>query len=108
MQAVSQIQQEIGEWGEYNFGPRDSNLSLMGIMEELGELAHAQLKGIQAIRHTPTEIREKKIDAVGDIFIFLCQYCTGEGIDLGRSIAEVWSEVSKRDFKLYPTNGKTS
>lgn len=65
----------IAEWARENFGEQDPDEPLLGIIEELGELAHAHLKGIQGIRHTPNEIREMKIDAVADCVIYLLNYC---------------------------------
>lgn len=87
-----QLQTENDEWATRNFPDTMNNPAynghrpLLGVDEEVGELAkafsesvalnnvlvalgvlnHAQLKGEQAIRHTPEEIAEMKNDAVGD------------------------------------------
>ena len=63
--AVRLSKRNFGE--HYGSGYRN----LLGVAEEVGELCHAQLKGEQGIRHTPKEIKKMKMDAVGDIVIFL-------------------------------------
>ena len=57
-----QLQEEVREWSHRNFGLRPTYWPLLGAAEEIGELAHAHLKGEQCIRGTP----EKHIaDAMG-------------------------------------------
>lgn len=89
MQTYQQIQYQVGEWNQANFGNQPtkylhaklhksevgdwpevelgSTAALMGIVEEVGELFEAS---------TPSETA----DAIGDIAIFLCDYCCREGI----------------------------
>jgi len=38
----------------------------MGLVEEVGELAHAHLKNEQGIRGTPEEHVQAKVDAIGE------------------------------------------
>jgi len=73
-------------------------------MEELGELAHAHLKGLQGIRHTSPEIESMKIDAVADIVIFLSDYCTANGLDFQDAVEQTWNRVRQRDWKSDPLN----
>lgn len=98
------------EWAERNFGSkRPSWHALLGLQEEVGKLAHAYLKREQGVRGTELEHREKMIDAVADIFIFLVDFCNLEKFDLDWAIREVWSSVvSKRDWKANPTTGVAS
>ena len=72
---------------------------LLGSAEELGELARAHLKGEQGIRFTPEEIADKKIDAVGDVIVYLADYCNREGISLYGCLERAWGEVKQRDWK---------
>jgi hypothetical protein len=104
------LQDEVAVWVEKNFRPQRVDLEfawrpLLGVGEELGELDHAHLKMVQGIRGD----REKHIaaakDAVGDIVVFLCDYCSAMGFDLQDIVETTWSEVKKRDWKKDPTNG---
>lgn len=90
------LQAEAGIWQEKNFGAQPAYRNLLGVSEEVGELAHAHLKGEQGIRLTPEEVRAKKIDAVGDIVIFLANYCTSSGIDFQKAVEITWAEARKR------------
>ena len=85
---ISEYQVEFFKWQSRNFkGTRREDM-LFGVIEETGELAHAHLKGIQGIRHTPEEILRQKRDAVADIFIYLCNYCSFFGFTFDESILE--------------------
>ncbi len=92
------FQGQVADWSHRNFGGQPAILPLLGVVEEVGELAHAELKGIQGIRHTPEEIDEMKIDAVGDIVIYLADYCVRSQIDLGAAIQITWNKVRVRDW----------
>lgn len=96
------LQDEQRPWVAHNFDGRHDYYPLLGAMEELGELAHAHLKGLQGIRHTPEEIAAKKRDAVADVVIFLSDYCSASGIDFQQAVEETWAEVRKRDWKADP------
>lgn len=99
------IQTEQKLWASKNFGNKPSYQSLLGVMEEAGELAHAHLKAEQQIRNQDYDA--KKQDAIGDIMIYLMDYCNREGYDLQDIITQTWSEVCKRDWVKYPKNGRT-
>lgn len=101
----AQLQREHKDWVERNFPDAQSYYSLLGLSEEVGELNHAHLKGIQGIRHTPEEILAMKIDAVGDILIYLTDYCTKSGIDLQAAIELTWDHVSSRDWQANKVDG---
>lgn len=99
---IRTLQVEVKKWADENFGKKHgSHYSLLGVIEEVGELAHAHLKGEQKIRHTSEEIKELKMDAVGDIIIYLADYCASQGIDMEISILRTWSKVSKRNWKKF-------
>lgn len=104
---LENMQQTVAAWQARNFGhPRGGDL-LLGVMEELGELTHAQLKGMQNIRHTPGEIIAQKVDAVGDLMIYLMNYCTAEGLSLADCLEHTWDDVvSKRDWRKDPKEGR--
>jgi len=73
---IPSIQTEVGTWATKNFGAdRPAYQRLLGAMEELGELSHAHLKEEQNIRGTEDHVADAK-DAIGDIVIYLMDYCT--------------------------------
>lgn len=74
-----QLQEEHKEWSLRNFGVCPLWQWQLGLIEEVGELAHAHLKSVQHIRGTTEEFYAKKIDAVADCMIFLAGYCTCKG-----------------------------
>lgn len=61
----------VGEWSEEQFGEQEAANCLMGASEELGELTRAFEEDDRA------EVR----DALGDIFLYLCDYAHREGIE---------------------------
>lgn len=99
------LQDEHKIWSKKNFGKPNSSLSLIGILEELGELAHAHLKSKQGIRDTEEVLEKKAKDAVGDIVIFLASYCNARNFDIGQIVQNTWAEVKNRD---YSKSGKLS
>lgn len=66
---------ERDEWVDKNFPEnkldKPVDESLVGVVEELGELAHAHLKAAQGIRGTNEEHEKNARDAVGDCTIYL-------------------------------------
>lgn len=69
------------EWSDRNFGAnRPPHWPLLGLMEEVGEYAHAQLKMEQGIRGTVDEHLAAQRDAVADIVIFFCDAINTQGI----------------------------
>jgi NTP pyrophosphatase (non-canonical NTP hydrolase) len=103
---LNKIQKELKPWVKHNFGDRPSWMPLLGLIEELGELAHSHLKLAQEIRISEDHISQAK-DSVGDIVIYLADYCSSMGFDLESLVQETWNEVKKRDWKKYPANGRT-
>ncbi len=95
---LATLQRELAPWVEHNFGERPSWQPLLGLQEEIGELAHAYLKRAQGIR-TNENHDEGIRDAVADITIFLCDFCNAEGIDLEAEISKTWGKVKQRDWK---------
>lgn len=102
---IHKLQDESAEWRTRNFPDHTSDDQLFGVIEEVGELTHAHLKGRQKIRHDEEEIFNLKRDAVADLVIFLCGYCSAEGIDIDFAISETWERVSQRDWQQFPING---
>lgn len=93
-------------WVERNFPQQLAYQPLLGLVEEVGELAHAHLKSEQGIRgFAGVDPSEAKVDAVGDIFIYLMSYCNASGIDLEEAIWTTWRRVAARDWVTDPVKG---
>lgn len=94
---LHQLQNELKAWQAHNFPNRQSWEPLMGLSEEVGELSHAHLKQHQKIRLEENHIKNAK-DAIGDILIYLADYCNARGFYLQNILNETWDEVKKRDW----------
>lgn len=101
------LQSEVDTWALKNFGLyrgliRHNNVEgfpqLMGVMEEVGELAHAHLKEYQGIRGSTIEHQNKARDAIGDIIIYLADYCSIRGFNLQTIVENTWDLVKRRDW----------
>ena len=93
-------------WARRNFGDvRPVHHPLLGIVEEVGELSHAHLKSEQGIRGTPEELKARAKDAVGDIIIFLADYCNLNNIDLQDAVDSAWAVVEKRNWAANKITG---
>ena len=103
---IREIQAQHKLWSLKNFGTVPPKDMLLGIVEEVGELAHAHLKESQNIRMNEDH-KQKQIDAVGDIAIYLIGYCNSRDLDLQSIIVDVWNDVKQRDWRKYPENGRT-
>lgn len=102
---LQEIQDRHAKWTKHNFPDQTPSQALIGAMEELGELAHAHLKGEQGIRLQEDHDAAAK-DAVGDIVLFLMAYCTHRGWSLYRLLLQVTDRVWGRDWATYPIGGK--
>jgi len=100
------LQAQQRPWVRHNFGDRPAHHPLLGVQEEVGELAHAHLKMEQGIRANESHDEDAK-DAVGDIVIFLADYCEARGWSFQDIVEFVWEGVRMRDWIKYPENGVT-
>jgi NTP pyrophosphatase (non-canonical NTP hydrolase) len=99
------IQEQVKEWANRNFGNVQSWQPLIGMQEELGELSHAFLKREQGIRGTVGEHNAAIRDALGDIVIYMLDFCQRENIELEEVIRLTWSAVKVRDWQKNPATG---
>lgn len=81
MNELVDIQMQVGEWSEENFGAgQPSSYPLMGAGEEIGELIHSILKQKQGIRLDEEDVGvDAERDAIGDIGIYLMDFLYREG-----------------------------
>lgn len=103
---LKKLQREVSRWANHNFPEAKPHQPLLGLSEEVGELSHAHLKMEQGIRGSVEGHIIAKCDAVGDVMIFLAHYCSLNGISLDAAVEDAWAEVSKRDWRKDPENGK--
>lgn len=107
---LTQLQMQLAPWVRHNFGQqRPTTLQkayqpLTGLTEELGELCHAHLKQDQGIRGEEEEHEAAGQDAVGDIVIYLADYCNARGWWLDEIVTDTWNQVKERDWQA---NSKT-
>jgi NTP pyrophosphatase (non-canonical NTP hydrolase) len=118
MKTLREIQGEQRIWSEKCFGPHAAYRPLLGIAEEIGELAdtgaspdhiaalvgalgklaHSHLKEEQRIRGEDAKHFDDAKDAIGDIVIFILDYCNCRGLQLDFIVDRVWTEVSQRQW----------
>lgn len=108
MKELQELQREIGEWSQQQFGDNVSKWTgqkmfsqnaLTGLVEEVGELNHVTICRHQGRRgyNERQKYEKDRNDAVADIMIFLCDYAQREGIDLLKVLNDTWNKVvSKR------------
>lgn len=102
-----EVQGATYAWRKKNFPTTADNADhqFMGVVEEVGELAHARLKSLQGIRGTAEEHLANEQDAVGDIVIFLAGYCSARGFNFGSLVEKALREVLERDWINDPHTG---
>lgn len=108
MKSITEIQKAVGEWADKNFPSEESRGRLrcaLGVAEESGELAHAVLKRDQGIRGTAKKHDADAKDAIGDIVIYLMDFCHRAGWDFESIVREIADEVLKRDWTKDPNRG---
>lgn len=84
VERFQQLQVRLWEWQDKNFGctgpqapPRHP---FLGMCEEAGELVHSTLKLSQGIRGTKEEHIANMKDAIGDIMVYLINFCHRGGL----------------------------
>lgn len=100
MTRLRELQEQIEEWTGKNFPSHPLHQPILGMVEEVGELSHAVLKREQKIR-LDEDHDEGVRDAVGDICIYLMDFCNIEGIDLIDCIEVAWDKVRVRDWEKH-------
>lgn len=103
---LKKLQKDQIPWVDHNFGNRPAWHPLLGCVEEIGELSHSFLKFQQRIRRNENHFENMK-DAVGDIVVYLSDFCTAMGFDFQEIVEDTWKIVKSRDWKKFPNNGTT-
>ena len=108
---LSEIQKEIKVWANKNFGKRlglkkrPSWHPLLGIGEELGELNHAYLKKEQKIRNGVEKYQKGAQDAIGDLVIYVIDFCNQEDFDIEEILTATWDKVKQRNWEENAEHG---
>lgn len=122
---LGQLQREHKEWRDRNFPKFRDTDGLLGVTEEVGELAdallghvqlssalgrlaHSHLKTQQGIRGNAEEHKAAGEDAIADIIIFAMSYANTNKIDAAKAVEKAWSEVRDRDWISNPATGAAS
>lgn len=103
---LEDLQGEVAMWAGRNFPDEEPWAPLLGAVEELGELCHAHLKGHQGIRYSRSEVFAKKVDAVGDVLVFLAHYCELNDLNFQVCMEVAWGEVKRRDWMKNAKDGQ--
>lgn len=93
LSAINEIIREVTAWSKKNFGEQRSKADstmvlgslapLLGIGEELGEMYEADFKRRNSTEDWDTDKADSAlVDALGDICIYLCDFCGREGIEV--------------------------
>jgi NTP pyrophosphatase (non-canonical NTP hydrolase) len=108
---MKKIQAEIFEWSTRNFGELPNSQiplrisSFLGMVEEVGELAHAVLKWSQGIRGTAEEHQAEVEDSIADLLVYTLDFCARNNMDAEMLLANVWAKVKLRDWKKNAATG---
>ena len=108
MGILTSMQDRHYEWQTRNFGKAaTAENSFLGMVEEMGELAHAMLKHKQGIRGMADDgaALEKIIDAHCDWIIFSFGLANEMGYDLEEHLERTFEQVMKRDWVADPERG---
>jgi NTP pyrophosphatase (non-canonical NTP hydrolase) len=97
---LTQLQEEHAPWVLKNFGQHPAWHPLLGMIEELGELAEA----MNLMLHEPNSDNCEKHkcnikDGLGDVIIFMSDFCNISGINLNDTINQC---------KIEPANTRTA
>ena len=99
---IGHWQRDVVVWAAHNFPHDTTELTVLGLVEEAGEVARAVLKRRQNIRGTYPEWTDEIKKECADVFIKLCHVAGVEGFSLANAIVNRWAEVSQRDFIANP------
>ena len=105
MLTLKQLQKEQKEWSARNFPNNEPWMPLLGVQEEVGELSHSFLKRAQGIRGTDEQHYIDMVDAVGDIMVYLSDFCSRSDIDFQEALEKTWGTVKKRDWQKNKKDG---
>jgi NTP pyrophosphatase (non-canonical NTP hydrolase) len=99
------LQARHAKWAWANFPDETPRDVFLGVVEEVGELAHSILKSHQSIRGTAADHKAAERDAIGDVFLYLLHYVELRGWNLADIALETMDLVHKRDWAANRLDG---
>lgn len=102
-----EIQAEHKAWIARNFPTQTRDEVVLGMVEEMGELAHHLLKRAQGIRGDGVDHDAEIRDACADLVIFMLGLADHEGFFVQDAVEEAWMQVRERDWVRFPHDGRT-
>lgn len=99
---LDDLQKQVATWAKQNFPDDNRETVVLGLAEEVGEMARAALKRYQGIRGTAQEWEAELRKEIGDVFIKLVHVAAIWDIDLEDAVLDRWYDVRKRDFVTDP------
>lgn len=103
--SLIELQRQNWDWAQHNFPNATPVEPLLGVVEEVGELSHAFLKKQQGIRGSSEQHNAAMADAVGDIVIYLADFCNRNELSLSGCVIDAWARVLQRDWRKDPVKG---
>jgi NTP pyrophosphatase (non-canonical NTP hydrolase) len=104
---ITELQEQHEKWVAHNFPDQQEEHAFLGMVEEVGELAHAILKYEQGIRgYNEARMHDEVQDSLGDLFVYMMSFCNRRGYDLEQIILDTWGAVMQRDWIRYPDTGR--
>jgi NTP pyrophosphatase (non-canonical NTP hydrolase) len=90
------------------FPNNDADDQLKGVLEELGELARAELKHKQNVgpHNDVAKVKADITDAVGDIIMYLMGYCSIKDIKISDCLDAALTEICTRDWNHFVETGE--
>lgn len=99
------MQWAVHAWHRMNYPIDDARDAFIGIVEELGEVARAQLKQSGGIRGSFEHWQNEKVKEIGDVLIGIINYCAWNDIDWIEALRSRWAVISRRDYIKFPEDG---
>lgn len=99
---LEDLQCEVAQWTGRNFPDDNRETVVLGLAEEVGEMARAALKRHQGIRGTAQEWETELRKEIGDVMIKLVHVAHVWGFSLSEAVLDRWDVVSQRDFVTNP------
>lgn len=105
---INQIQKDLWEWERTHFPMAIGHPEqfVLGMAEEVGEVAHMVLKSIQKIREgkegLTEEVKLQIVDGVYDTLVFGLQLLSELGVEFEPGFSElIYKEILKRDWNEF-------
>ena len=100
--SLTTLQDDVQQWVVRNFGTDNELATVVGLVEEVGEMCRAVVKRSQGIRGSEEEWTAELRKESADVLIKLCDIAQFNGFSLAEAVAERWGKVRQRDWRADP------